>query len=210
MHIDIIFTGTHAVIAEFRFFVIGSKFKAEARQPHTSVLDLSVKHNPKDTDALAAAAASAAALTAANAALAADKAELEKKNAELMEENNALNKALKEAEGQSVLQEVGPAAFYFEIGKTTLSKKELAHLDFYLSNVLPHVDGKKVTVLTGSADKKTGTARRNQYLCEKRAEYLQKLLVEKYGIDVSSFAVKTNIANEGDAALSRAVIISFE
>lgn len=167
-------------------------------------------HNPKDTDALAAAAASAAALTAANAALAADKAELEKKNAELMEENNALNKALKEAEGQSVLQEVGPAAFYFEIGKTTLSKKELAHLDFYLSNVLPYVDGKKVTVLTGSADKKTGSAKRNQYLCEKRAEYLQKLLVEKYGIDVSSFAVKTNIANEGDAALSRAVIISFE
>ena len=167
-------------------------------------------HNPEDTDALAAAAASAAALTAANAALAADKADLEKKNAELTDENTELAKALKEAEGKSVLQNVEPAAFYFEIGKTTLSQKELAHLDFYLSNVLPYVDGKKVAVLTGSADKKTGSAKRNQYLCEKRAEYLQKLLVEKYGIDASAFAVRTNIATDGDASLSRAVVISFE
>lgn len=166
--------------------------------------------NPKDADALAAAAASAAALTAANAALAAEKAELEKKNAGLADENAELAKALKEAEGKSVLQEVGPASFYFEIGKTTLSQKELAHLDFYLSNVLPNVDGKKVAVLTGSADKKTGSAKRNQYLCEKRAEYLQNLLVEKYGLDASKFVVRTNIATDGDASLSRAAIISFE
>ena len=167
-------------------------------------------HNPKDTDALAAAAASAAALTAANAALEADKAELEKKNAELADKNATLMKALQEAEGKSVLQEVGPAAFYFEIGQTTLSQKELAHLDFYLNNVLPHVDGKKATVITGSADKKTGSARRNKYLCEKRAEYLQKLLVEKYGLDVSTFNVRTNVSADANAALSRAVVISFE
>ena len=167
-------------------------------------------HNPKDTDALAAAAASAAALTAANAALEADKAELEKKNAELADKNATLMKALQEAEGKSVLQEVGPAAFYFEIGQTTLSQKELAHLDFYLSNVLPHVDGKKAAVITGSADKKTGSAKRNKYLCEKRAEYLQKLLVEKYGLDVSTFNVRTNVSADANAALSRAVVISFE
>jgi len=167
-------------------------------------------HNPSDVDALAAAAASAAALSAANAALSDDNLALERQNAALEEENARLAKALKDAEGQSVLQEVGPAAFYFEIGKTTLSQKELAHLDFYLSNVLPYVDGKKVTVITGSADKKTGSAKRNQYLCEKRAEYLKNLLVEKYGIDASDFTVKTNIATEGDASLSRAVVISFE
>ena len=67
-----------------------------------------------------------------------------------------------------------------------------------------------MTVITGSADKKTGTSRRNQYLCEKRAEYLKNLLSEKYGIDASDFKVNTNIATEGDAALGRAVIISFE
>ena len=167
-------------------------------------------HNPSDVDALAAAAASAAALTAANAALADEKAELEKKNAELAQANDELQKALEDAKANAGLTEVGPAAFYFEIGQTTLSDKELAHLDFYLSNVLPYVKGKSVTVITGSADKKTGSSRRNQYLCEKRAEYLKNLLAEKYGIDATDFKVNTNIATEGDAALGRAVIISFE
>ena len=167
-------------------------------------------HNPSDVDALAAAAASAAALTAANAALADEKAELEKANADLAQANADLKKALEDAEANAGLTEVGPAAFYFEIGQTTLSDKELAHLDFYLSNVLPYVKGKTATVITGSADKKTGTTRRNQYLCQKRAEYLQNLLSEKYGIDASSFKVNTNIATEGDAALGRAVVISFE
>ena len=167
-------------------------------------------HNPSDVDALAAAAASAAALTAANAALADEKAELEKANADLAQANADLKKALEDAEANAGLTEVGPAAFYFEIGQTTLSDKELAHLDFYLSNVLPYVKGKTATVITGSADKKTGTTRRNQYLCQKRAEYLQKILSEKYGIDASDFKVNTNIATEGDAALGRAVVISFE
>ena len=167
-------------------------------------------HNPSDVDALAAAAASAAALTAANAALADEKADLEKKNAELAQANEELQKALQEAKENSGLQNVDPAAFYFEIGQTTLSDKELAHLDFYLSNVLPYVKDKSVTVITGSADKKTGTSRRNQYLCEKRAEYLKKLLNEKYGIDAADFKVNTNIVTDGDAALGRAVIISFE
>lgn len=164
-------------------------------------------HNPEDVAALEAAAASAAALAAANAALEAEKEDLKKANDELAGKNSDLEKALEDATG---LKEVGPAAFYFEIGKTTLSAKELEHLDFYLKNVLPHVKGKTVSVITGSADKKTGSAKRNQYLCEKRAEYLQNLMVEKYGIDASAFTVRTNIANEGDAALGRAVIVSFE
>jgi len=167
-------------------------------------------HNPEDVEALDAAAASAAALAAANAALAAEKAELQKANEALEAKNNDLEKALAEAQANSGLKEVGPAAFYFEIGKTTLDKKELEHLDFYLKNVLPFVKGKTVTVITGSADKKTGTAKRNQYLCEKRAEYLKNLMVEKYGIDASDFAVRTVIATEGDASLSRAVVVSFE
>ena len=167
-------------------------------------------HNPSDVAALDAAAASAAALAAANAALEAEKAELQKEVAALSGKNNDLEKALVEAEANSGLKEVGPASFYFEIGQTTLSKKELEHLDFYLKNVLPNVKGKTVAVITGSADKKTGTAKRNNYLCQKRAEYLKNLMVEKYGIDVSSFDVRTHIATEGDASLSRAVVISFE
>ena len=132
---------------------------------------------------------------------------LAKANAELAGKNSDLEKALANAGG---LKECGPAAFYFEIGKTTLDKKELEHLDFYIKNVLPFVKDKKVTIITGSADKKTGTAKRNNYLCQKRAEYLQNLMVEKYGIDASAFEVRTLIATEGDASLGRAVVVSFE
>ena len=167
-------------------------------------------HNPSDVAALDAAAASAAALAAANAALAAEKADLQKANDALAAKNSDLEKALAEAEANSGLKECGPAAFYFEIGQTTLAKKELEHLDFYLKNVLPHVKGKTVTVITGSADKKTGSTKRNNYLCQKRAEYLKNLMVEKYGIDASSFDVRTLIATEGDASLGRAVVVSFE
>ena len=167
-------------------------------------------HNPSDVEALEAAAVSAAALAAANAALEAEKADLQKANEELAGKNSDLEKALAEAEANSGLKECGPAAFYFEIGKTTLPKKELEHLDFYLKNVLPFVKGKAVTVITGSADKKTGSTKRNNYLCQKRAEYLMNLLVEKYGIDASSFEVRTLIATDGDASLGRAVVVSFE
>ena len=167
-------------------------------------------HNPADVDAISAAEASAAALAAANAALAADKKGLQDENAALAAKNKALEAENAELANNQGLENVAPAAFYFEIGQTTLSAKELAHLDFYLSNVLPYVKGKTVTVITGSADKKTGSSRRNQYLSEKRAQYLQNLLSEKYGIDASSFEVRTNIVTEGDAALGRAVVISFE
>ena len=165
-------------------------------------------HNPADVDKLTAAEASAAALTAANAALAAD-------NDKLGKENAALNKEVEELRNRptvvkAALENVTPAYVYFEIGQTVLGQKELEHLDFYLKNVLPNVDASKVTVLTGSADSKTGTPRRNAYLSKKRVEYVLNLLSEKYGIEADRFQVKTQVAKEGTAALNRAVIISFE
>jgi hypothetical protein len=36
------------------------------------------------------------------------------------------------------------------------------------------------------------------------------ILAEKYGIEADRFQVRTQVAKEGDAALNRAVIISFE
>ena len=163
-------------------------------------------HNPEDTDKIAAVESTAAALTAANQVLEADKAKLAKQNEELNAEVVELrNKPVKAA-----LEDVGPASVYFEIGQATLSQKELQHLDFYLKNVLPNVGDKKVAVITGSADSKTGTVRRNKYLSQKRVDYVMNILAEKYGIEADRFQVRTQVANEGEAALNRAVIISFE
>ena len=167
-------------------------------------------HNPADADAIAAAEASAAALAAANAALAADKKGLEDANAALTAKNKALEAENAELANNQGLENVEPAAFFFEIGQTKLSVKELEHLDYFMNNVLPYVKGKKATIVTGSADKGTGTARRNQQLCEKRAAYLKNLLAEKYGVDTEGYVVNTNISAEGNPELQRAAIIAFE
>ncbi len=169
-------------------------------------------HNPADQDKIAAAEAAAAALAAANAALAADKADLEKANKELQDENARLAQAAKDAAENAGLKEVGPASFFFEIGKTELSEKELKHLDFYMQNVLPNVKNGMATVVTGTADSNTGYAKRNEYLSKKRAEYLINLLQTKYGIETENIVVKNSIikAAKGQAAFDRAVVVSFE
>ena len=169
-------------------------------------------HNASDLDKISAAEAAAAALTAANAALAADKAKLEKDNDALEAENAKLQEALKAAaENANGLKNVGPASFFFEIGKTELSAKELKHLDFYLANVLPNVKGGKATVVTGTADSNTGYAKRNEYLSKKRAEYMINLLQQK-GIATENIVVKNAVvkAANGQAAFDRAVVVSFE
>ena len=169
-------------------------------------------HNPVDMDKISAAEAAAAALTAANAALAADKAKLQKDNDALEAENAKLQKSLAEAlDNASGLKNVGPASFFFEIGKTELSAKELKHLDFYLANVLPYVKNGKATVVTGTADSNTGYAKRNEYLSKKRAEYMINLL-QKKGIATENIVVKNAVvkAANGQAAFDRAVVVSFE
>ena len=169
-------------------------------------------HNPTDLDKISAAEAAAAALTAANAALAADKAKLEKENDALENEVAAVKEEMKEAvENATGLENVGPASFFFEIGKTELSAKELKHLDFYLATVLPNVKDAKATVVTGTADSNTGYAKRNEYLSQKRAEYMINLLKEK-GVNTENIVVKNSVikAASGQAAFDRAVVISFE
>ena len=169
-------------------------------------------HNPADQDKIAAAEAAAAALTAANSALAADKAKAEKDNAALEAENARLAQLVKDAMANTGLKEVGPASFYFEIGKAELSAKELKHLDYYMQNVLPNVKNGKATVVTGTADSNTGYAKRNEYLRKKRAEYLINLLQTKYGVSTENVVVKNTVikAAKGQAAFDRAVVISFE
>lgn len=164
-------------------------------------------HNPADADRISA-------LEASKQALEASEASLKAKNDKLQKENYDLNDEIEELKSRPVttakLTDVDAATFYFEIGKTVLSKKELAHLDFYLNNVLPNVDDAKVTVLTGRADSQTGSQRRNTYLSQKRVEYLQNLLVEKYDVDASNFQVRSDIVKSDNPSFDRAVVISFE
>lgn len=66
-----------------------------------------------------------------------------------------------------------PATVYFDLGSSKLSEREKAHLEFFANNV---VDSATKLLLTGSADKQTGSARGNQKLSEQRVETVKALL----------------------------------
>lgn len=120
--------------------------------------------------------------------LAARAAALEKENAELRDKAAALENQLASysnlVDGQTYLYENGtftavdvkpgsPVTLYFDCGATKLSAREQAHLEYFTSSVL---DENTQLSVNAYADKQTGSAKRNQYLSEKRAEYVVDLL----------------------------------
>ena len=138
------------------------------------------------TTAAAAAAAIAAAEAAKNAA--AEDAAKAKKNADdaLADANNALaeakqlkdeaDKAAKDAANtQGLFDE--PVVVFFEIGKATLTSTEKAHAEYTIKNIISRGNNVKFT-LGGSADTKTGSAKRNKQLSEQRAQTIVNLIDE--------------------------------
>lgn len=163
--------------------------------------------------ALAASEAARAAIQAKNDKLAASEADAQKAKDQLAKENKELQDELARAAANAGNAAIDlaetPIIAYFEIGKTTLSEKELAHVEYNVKTAIAQNKNVKLTI-AGNADTKTGTAKRNQYLSEKRAEYIYNLLTEKYGLDGSNFTVKANGGNDifATPALNRATIIS--
>ena len=168
--------------------------------------------------ALAAAAAAEAAQQALQAEkdkLAAQKAAADKKNAQLAKENEGLKDELAKSieDNKALIKGLldTPMVAYFEIGQAKLSKKELAHVDYIVNNIMSLGKNAKFT-LSGNADSKTGSKKRNKQLSEQRANYLYKLLTEKYGMSADKFTVKANGGNDvfDTPELNRAVIIEVE
>ena len=105
-----------------------------------------------------------------------------------------------------------PAAVYFEIGKTTLSEREMQHLDFLAKNLISKADSQTNILITvmGSADGNTGTMRWNQHLSEARGKYVFDILTSQYGISPERLTVKTEVVKKAaKPELCRAVVISF-
>ena len=109
-------------------------------------------------------------------------------------------------------EDMTPAAVYFNIGQTTLSDKEMQHLDFLAKNLIAKADKETKILITvmGSADGNTGTMKRNQHLSEARGKYVFDILTTKYGISPSRLTVKSEVVKKAaQPELSRAVVISF-
>ena len=140
-------------------------------------------------------------------------------NDALSEANSALDKAKADAEAarkaaaekKAVLSDVTPATMYFNIGESELPVKERLHLDYYVKTVIANVDENRTIVITGTADKNTGSASRNRKLAQKRVQYVQDLLVNKYNIAPSRIVAKSEVvkAKSADAPLSRSIVIAL-
>lgn len=152
-----------------------------------------------------------AALEVANAALEQQNAKLNKMNKKLNQEN-AMLKEQPQIDETEFFEGMTPAAIYFNIGQATLCEKEMHHLDFLAKNIIAKADKDTDIMINvmGTADGNTGTAKRNQQLCEARGKYVFDILTTQYGIAPERLIVKTQIVEKAaKPALSRAVVISF-
>jgi outer membrane protein OmpA-like peptidoglycan-associated protein len=152
-----------------------------------------------------------AALEIANASLEDQKAQLVKANKKLTKEVNQLKNEYVQEES-SFFEGMTPATVFFNIGQTTLSDKELEHLDFLARNLISKADLETDILITvmGSADGNTGTMKRNQHLSEARGKYVFDILTTKYGISPDRLTIKAEVVKDAaKPSLSRAVVISF-
>jgi outer membrane protein OmpA-like peptidoglycan-associated protein len=130
-------------------------------------------------------------------------AALEKENAQLKNKiadlENQLAPFKNLVDGQTYLFQNGrftaveakvssPATVYFDLGSAKISEREKAHLEFFANNV---VDGATKLLLTGSADKQTGTASGNQKLSEQRVDAV-KALLGKLGANTDNIETVAN------------------
>ena len=130
-------------------------------------------------------------------------AALEKENAQLKNKiadlENQLAPFKNLVDGQTYLFQNGrftaveakvasPATVYFDLGSAKVSDREKAHLEFFANSV---VDNATKLLLTGSADKQTGTAKGNQKLSEQRVDAV-KALLEKLGANGNNIETVAN------------------
>ena len=157
-------------------------------------------------------------------ALADKVAALEEENAQLKEKIAALENELAPlrslVDGQTYLYENGsftaidvkpgsPITLYFDCGSAKLSAREKAHLEYFTENV---VDADTKLLVSGYADKQTGSARRNQLLSEQRVKTVVDLLL-KAGASESNIetqALGAEVQPFDSAAKHRVVTIEIK
>lgn len=119
---------------------------------------------------------------------------LKDKDNQIKDLNDQLAAARKQKPATVTTVESAPMAIFFEIGKADLTDKELINLG-YMAEIIKKSPDKTFKVI-GSADKATGSAKRNQQLSQMRAEAVCNALVEKYGVDKKQLQVIAKGSND--------------
>ncbi len=98
----------------------------------------------------------------------------------------------------------------FKIAATKLDNLSLVNIEYYANTIKESNDGDEF-VLTGYADKKTGSSKVNDRLSKERAEVVYNKLVNDFGVDPDKLSIeyKGGVDNMfyDDATLSRSVIL---
>ena len=115
--------------------------------------------------------------------LAKSKAEAKRLADELAAEKNKV----KEAPAAAPAIEGPIMGTFFNIGSYTTTPQEIMNLG-YVANYIKAYPNKKFTIV-GYADSATGSAKRNQYLSQQRADAVCKVLVDRFGVDASQLEV---------------------
>ena len=115
--------------------------------------------------------------------LAKSKAEAKRLADELAAEKNKV----KEAPAAAPAIEGPIMGTFFNIGSYTITPQEIMNLG-YVANYIKAYPNKKFTIV-GYADSATGSAKRNQYLSQQRADAVCKVLVDRFGVDASQLEV---------------------
>lgn len=101
---------------------------------------------------------------------------------------------------------VGSTVITFPMGKSTLSTVEREKVEMFAKAF----DGQDVVIkVVGSADSKTGTAKRNNQLAKERADAVKAVLV-KNGISEDKISVETTLDATENVETSRSAIITLE
>ena len=101
---------------------------------------------------------------------------------------------------------VGSTVITFPIGSSTLSTVEREKVEMFAKAF----DGQDVVVkVVGSADSKTGTAKRNNQLAQKRADVVKDVLV-KNGVPADRIVVESTLDATENVETSRSAIVTLE
>lgn len=95
-----------------------------------------------------------------------------------------------------------PEILYFDLGKATLTGRELARLEYYAENTFKK-DQK--LLVTGCADLGTGTKEANDRLSKQRAEFVKNVLVNQFGYNAANIETKADVM-PGDAPIKGRIV----
>ena len=105
---------------------------------------------------------------------------------------------VKEIESQMIVPEI----LYFDLGKATLTGRELARLEYYAENTFKPT---QKLLVTGCADLGTGTKEANERLSKQRAEYVKNVLVKQFGYNADNIETKADVM-PGDAPIKGRIV----